>query len=428
MKKANEVQTVIIALCRFPHESEDVFLRRIEEMHGLCEAAGAIVADVITQQKDKPDSALYLGKGKIGQIAARTTELSVNCIVFDDELSPAQVRNLETEIACRVVDRTQLILDIFAQRAMSKAGRLQVEIAQLQYLLPRLTGRGVQMSRLGGGIGTRGPGETKLETDRRRIRKRITHLKAALQHVERIRETQRAQRTRNVPLVALVGYTNAGKTTVLNRWVQKMGVSVAPVGNKRLFDTLEPFARKVSAGTKGSLVILDTVGFIHHLPHLLVDAFHSTLEEVRACDLIVQVVDASDDVEAHLKTTYQVLKEIGADTKPCITFFNKMDIAGIEPGPDTRAICSIYGSAGNETGMDALIESVEAYLKLDPIEIEVSIPKEAGQIWVKVAHFGQIVETSPGENGSVRVTLRMDRKYIESWNQTLDIFGMDELQ
>jgi GTPase len=425
-KKEQLLQTVIIALCRFQGDTDDEFERRIAEIRGLAEAASAVVADVVTQQRAKPDPALYLGSGKVEEIANQVLAYSANCVIFDDELSPAQIRNLENELSCRVVDRTQLILDIFAQRAMSKAGRLQVEIAQLQYLLPRLTGRGVQMSRLGGGIGTRGPGETKLETDRRRIHKRISHLKTALQHVERVRETQRAQRARTVPIVALVGYTNAGKTSVLNRWVERCGKTVAPVGNARLFDTLDPFARKVKAGTSGSLVILDTVGFIHHLPHLLVDAFRSTLEEVRACDLIVQVVDGSDSVETHLDTTYQVLKQIGADTKPCITFFNKKDLAKIEPAPDTKAVLSVYGSAKSGEGMDTLIRAVEERLQLDPIEIEVSIPPAAKQAWVKVSHFGKIIETTPEESGSVRVILQMDRKYIEDFNQNFDRLLMDE--
>jgi GTPase len=426
-QKEYGIQTVIIALCRFPTDSDVEFDRRIQEMKGLCEAAGAVVADVITQQRAKPDPALYLGSGKVKHLAEQIIAFNANCVIFDAELSPAQVRNLESELDCRVVDRTQLILDIFAKRAMSKAGRLQVEIAQLQYLLPRLTGRGIQMSRLGGGIGTRGPGETKLETDRRRIHKRISHLKTALQHVERIRETQRAKRTRSVPIVALVGYTNAGKTTVLNRWVHKSGASVAPIGNERLFDTLDPFARKVKAGTNDSLVVLDTVGFIHNLPHLLVDAFRSTLEEVRACDLIVQVVDGSDNVDVHLGTTYQVLKEIGADTKPCITFFNKMDLVKIEPAPDTKAILSVFGSARSGEGMDMLIRAVEETLRLDPIEIEISIPPEAKRVWGSVSHFGKIVETVAEENGSVRVLLQMDRKYIEDFNQTFDRLLLDEL-
>ncbi|GMA48876.1 hypothetical protein GCM10025857_02330 [Alicyclobacillus contaminans] len=328
---AAETTRIVLACRRSPQETDEQFITRRDECIGLCEAAGAAVVAVFQQTRSSIDGAWYLGSGKISEMARYIEEHEVELAVFDGELSPGQVRNLEHHLGCRVLDRTQLILDIFALRAKSREGRLQVEIAQLQYLLPRLTGRGAEMSRLGGGIGTRGPGETKLEMDRRRIRQRIQHLRQALAHVRAHRETARRQRAKSVPVVALVGYTNAGKSTVMRRWLTDCGGTSVEAGNDRLFDTLDPLARRVQVGSTGQAVLLDTVGFVQNLPHLLVESFRATLEEVLAADLVVHVVDGTAATLQRMETTYQVLSEIGALDKPIITLFNKMDAVGETP-------------------------------------------------------------------------------------------------
>lgn len=405
-----EKNRILLALRRHPRETESEYDYRFKELIGLCEAAGGDVVGSVVQVRSDIDGAFYLGSGKVNELRVLTDNLDANLVIFDSELSPAQIRNLEAKLEQRVIDRTQLILDIFALRARSKEGRLQVEVAQLQYMLPRLTGRGIEMSRLGGGIGTRGPGETKLEMDRRRIRDRIAYIRHQLGALTRTRRVQREKRARSVPVVALVGYTNAGKTTLLGRWTRERGTNVLDGGNARLFDTLDPTARRVKAGATGDIVLLDTVGFVQDLPHLLVNAFRATLEEALAADVIVHVVDGSVDSRTHIETTYKVLKEIGVLDKPIVTFFNKMDISTLHPGPDTHATVSIYGSAGEGTNIESLYETVDRLIGFDPIEIIVEGSPSSGIFWQNVITSGKVVETSHISEDVVQLKVMVERR------------------
>lgn len=299
----------------------------LEELGRLAGTAGAAVAGSVVQKRPRPDPAHFVGRGKAEELAALCGTAGAALLVFDQDLSPAQARNLENVTGVRVLDRTQIILDIFAGRARTREGKLQVELAQLNYLLPRLTGRGTELSRLGGGIGTRGPGETKLETDRRRIRRRIADLRREIAEVRRHRQLlRRARKTIPVPLVALVGYTNAGKSSLLNALT---GAEVFV--EDRLFATLDPTSRQLRLPTNELVVLTDTVGFIRQLPHHLVAAFRATLEEVVEADLLLHVVDLSHPAhQAHIKAVDAVLAELGAGGKPRLMVFNKVDLA--EPG------------------------------------------------------------------------------------------------
>jgi GTPase len=407
----NPANRILLAVRKLPSERDEKLQPRVEELVGLCEAAGGEVLHTFIQERPSPDRALYLGSGKIQEVGEMVQSENADMVICDGELSPGQIRNLENALSCRVLDRTQLILDIFALRARTKEGLLQVEIAQLQYLMPRLTGRGVEMSRLGGGIGTRGPGETKLETDRRRIRERISHLRHELHQVQQVRHVQRMQRGKSTPVVALVGYTNAGKTTVMQRWTLDRGFGQALSGHARLFDTLDPLARRVKAPAGGEMVILDTVGFVQNLPHLLVDAFRATLEEVMSADLIVHVVDATDDPSVRLQTTYQVLSEIGALDKPVLTFFNKMDLASHPPAPDTRAVGSVFGSAQTGMNMPKLYEEVERLLEVDEVSYILQGTIDGPEFWKDTAGFGQVLtSTQDGDTGVWEVTVMLQRR------------------
>lgn len=406
------MQNVILALLRNPNESHRDFEARHEELIGLCEAAGGRVLQTFMQERAQPDSATYLGAGKVQEIERAVAQTKANLVVFGEDLSPGQVRNLEARINCLVIDRTQLILDIFALRARTREGRLQVEIAQLQYLMPRLTGRGREMSRLGGGIGTRGPGETKLESDRRRIRQRVSHLRSQLGKIRRQRGIQRDRRREQSLVVALVGYTNAGKTTLLQRWTQDRGGATVESGHQRLFDTLDPLARRVRAGTSGELVLLDTVGFVSHLPHLLVDAFRATLEEVTSADLLVHVVDASYEPAQVLQTTYQVLHEIGALDKPVITFFNKSDITPVLPGPDVQAMQSIFGSALTGQNVDELYYAVEKHLGMDPVELWIEGDIYSQELWRDLAKSAKVMESRSISDERMQLHVEVERRFV----------------
>ena len=294
----------------------------LDELAALAESAGARVVGRVTQTRTSLDAATLLGSGKVAELRARVAAEDVESVIFDRELTPTQLRNLQRQLEAKVLDRTQLILDIFASRARTSEGQLQVELAQLNYLLPRLTGRGTQMSRLGGGIGTRGPGETQLETDRRRIGSRIAKLKSEIERVRATRGVQRSQR-QAVPLstISLVGYTNAGKSTLFNRLT---GAGV--LADARLFATLDPIVRQIRLPSRRQVLISDTVGFIRNLPTTLVDAFRATLEEVTAAALLLHVVDVTSPVAAEQTAhVLKVLAEIGAETTPQILVFNKSD-------------------------------------------------------------------------------------------------------
>jgi len=326
----------------------------------------------VVQSRRQPDPAYYLGAGKAQEVAALRAELAADLVIFNDELTPAQQRNLERIIGGKVIDRTQLILDIFAQRARTREGQLQVELAQLEYLLPRLVGMGEALSRLGGGIGTRGPGETKLEVDRRRIRKRIRDLKAALEEVrQNRREQHKARLASGLPLVALVGYTNAGKSTLMRRLT---GADV--LVEDRLFATLDPTTRLVDLGNHQPFLLTDTVGFIRKLPHQLVAAFRATLEEVLTADILVHVLDASHPAaDEQLHAVEEVLAQLGVGDKPIITALNKVDLLeASEPPVAVQRPHVVRISALTGAGIAELLAEITAVWAAQRRRIAVTIP------------------------------------------------------
>jgi len=345
----------------------------LDELAGLASAAGAQVALRVLQERPRPDPATFLGSGKVTALAAACDEARVDTVIFDNELSPAQLRNLERALDRKVLDRTQLILDIFASRARTREGKLQVELAQLKYLLPRLVGANAALSRLGGGIGTRGPGETKLETDRRRIRHRITMLTQDIDVVRRRRTQIRERRHKAaVPTVALVGYTNAGKTTLFN-----LLTGDEAVVSNALFVTLDPLVRKVKLPDRRELLVSDTVGFIDRLPHSLVAAFRATLEEVAAADLLLHVSDASSpDRERHMEAVRAVLAEVGADRVPSLDVFNKCDRIDEAERQRIRTMypAALCVSALTGEGRDELIDALESRLALDTTQVTITFP------------------------------------------------------
>ena len=345
-------------------------MRRIEseqsldELAGLADAAGASVALRMLQERSRPDPATFIGSGKAAALAAACAEADVDVIIFDNELSPAQLRQLEEKLDRKVIDRTQLILDIFARRARTREGKWQVELAQLEYMLPRLVGSSAALSRLGGGIGTRGPGETKLETDRRRIRIRIQTIQREIDHVRRRRTQLRERRQkRSIPTVALVGYTNAGKTTLFNQLTQAHAVA-----SDALFVTLDPLLRQVRLPDGGELLVSDTVGFIDRLPHALVAAFRATLEEVAEADLVLHVIDAGTiDRDRHIAAVRLVLEEMGATDAPVLDVYNKVDTITkderrriLDQDPTAALI-----SARSGLGVPELLRMVTSRLALD---------------------------------------------------------------
>jgi GTP-binding protein HflX len=330
------------------------------------------------QRRDKPDPATLIGRGKLTEIAGAAAMSNADLIIFDHELSPSQQRNIENEVNPRVLDRTQLILDIFARHARTREGQLQVELAQLQYLLPRLGGRGITMSQLGGGIGTRGPGETQLETDRRKIYRRIRHVEEQLENVRRIRAQQR-QRRESVPVatVALVGYTNAGKSTLFNALTQA-GV----LSSSKMFATLDPTIRSVTLPSRRKVLMSDTVGFIRNLPHTLVKAFRATLEEVQRAALVIHVTDATSPIRAEQDAQVEdVLRELQADGKPRIYVMNKIDLMGAverEALRDSKDTVNV--SAIRALGLDRLLERIDELLEEDPVrDVHLRIPQSEGK-------------------------------------------------
>ena len=344
----------------------------------------------IVQERKRKDPATLIGRGKVEEVA-RTAEVKrVDLLLFDDELSPAQQRNLERAVGRKTLDRTQLILDIFARRARSREGRLQVELAQLDYLLPRLTGRGALMSRLGGGIGTRGPGETKLETDRRRIRHRIQAVKREIEKVRRDRHTRREARQRTqAPVVALVGYTNAGKSTLFTALTRAR----AEVSDQ-LFMTLDPLIRKADFGPGREVLVVDTVGFIQKLPHALVAAFRATLEELTEADLLLHVIDASaEDMEEREAAVESVLREIGAADHPRLPVLNKADLVPPARAAGLRAARpdAVLVSASTGRGLDELAAALSRRLALAPQRVRLRFPSRDARAIAGVYAAGRVV-------------------------------------
>lgn len=359
----------------------------LAELEQLADTAGAETVCVVSQKLESPNPATYIGTGRLMEVREFCTSNEVDLVIADGELSPAQQRNLERETGVRVIDRTTLILDIFAQRARSREGKIQVELAQLQYALPRLFGQGKSLSRLGGGIGTRGPGETKLESDRRHIRRRIFALKEELRQIEKRRDALRTRRKKDgVITVAIVGYTNAGKSTLLNT-LTEAGV----LAQDKLFATLDPTARKLTLPNGQAVMLVDTVGLVRRLPHQLVEAFKSTLEEAKAADLLLNVCDASDaSCAEHLEVTERLLADLGCAHTPVITVMNKCDRV-----PELYTLPTlgntVHISAATGAGISELLSALEQALCLTVARVSVLVPFSEGHILALIREHGQVL-------------------------------------
>ncbi|MDF2722885.1 MAG: GTP-binding protein [Paenibacillus sp.] len=405
--------------------SEKTVNDSLAELIALAETAGVEVVHEAVQSKDSVDSAWYIGKGKVLELRDVAAQLGANTAIFDQELTGAQVRNLERALDLKIIDRTQLILDIFAQRAKTKEGQLQVELAQLTYLLPRLSGHRVNLSRLGGGIGTRGPGETKLEMDRRHIRNRIHELRGALQEVKRHRLIHRERRKKTgIVQAALVGYTNAGKSTLLNRLT---GADVFAVD--KLFATLDPTSRTLQLPNGQEILLTDTVGFIQHLPHDLVAAFRATLEEVGEADLIVHVVDSTSEMlERQMEVVEEVLQELGVYDKPRIVVLNKTDLL---PDEQTRLWASSSISAAESVRVSAFseasLESLKAAIQQRLIgEMKrFRIPAGRGDLISLIYRLGDVLEQE-ADGDIMRFTVRVKQNEYAKQGYLLDAFMANE--
>ena len=390
----------------------------VEELKQLVDTAGAQVVARFLQKRPKPDPAFFIGKGKVQELALFVQQENVDLCIFDDELSPAQQRNIEQAMGIRVLDRTALILDIFAQRARTNEGKLQVELAQLQYNLPRIMGKGLSLSRLGGGIGTRGPGETKLEVDRRRIRDRIAYIKECIGKVKSVRTLHRASRNKaSVPTVSLVGYTNAGKSTLLNTLTNS-----DIYAKDQLFATLDPTTRQLDLPDKQQAILTDTVGFIQRLPHQLVAAFQSTLEEVIEADVLLHVIDVSHELyKEQSNAVYHVLEQIGAKDKTIITVYNKIDKLPEDSALPARlaqeenSVC-ISAKAGLNLGK--LLEMIAENLKLKAVEEYFLIPYSESAVAAKLHSVGTVLEQEYLAEGT-QLKVRLDANQLGEFEKYL---------
>lgn len=395
MYEVGDVEERVILIGVQIGNNEDVY-ESLNELEELAHTAGAATVGKMIQNRESVHPGTYIGKGKIEEVRALMLAMDANGVICDDELSPAQMNNLERELGCKVMDRTLLILDIFAGRAITSEGKIQVELAQLRYRSSRLVGLRESLSRLGGGIGTRGPGEKKLEMDRRLIRARITALKEELEKVEKHRELIRTGREReNKKTAAIVGYTNAGKSTLLNTLT---GAGV--LSEDKLFATLDPTTRQLTLGDGQQVLLTDTVGFIRKLPHHLVEAFKSTLEEAKFADYIIHVVDASNpQAEIQMQVVYETLRELGAIDKKIITLLNKQDVSDGRIIRDSRADHIVKISAKTGAGLDEFKSLMEKILSEDSIYIERLFPySEAGKIQL-IRELGQLLSEEYTENG-----------------------------
>lgn len=392
--KDQEERIILVGVATYEKDDTEKSLDELEE---LAKTAGAVTVAKVIQNREAVHPGTYIGKGKIAEVKEMVWALNATGVVCDDELSPAQLKNLEMELETKVIDRTVMILDIFAQRASTKEGKIQVELAQLKYRATRLTGLGSSLSRLGGGIGTRGPGEKKLEMDRRLIRDRISQLKKELEEVKQSRETARKQRSRNpVPVISIVGYTNAGKSTLLNT-LTNAGV----LEEDKLFATLDPTTRNLTLESGQQILLTDTVGFIRKLPHHLIDAFRSTLEEAKYADIILHVVDASnEEAYTQMHVVYETLENLGVTNKTIITAFNKQDkLEGEQIIKDFKADKVVKISAKKQMGLDVLLNTIEEILREQKILIErVYSYQEAGKIQI-IRKYGQLLEEEYREDG-----------------------------
>jgi len=391
----------------------------MDELAGLAQAAGAEVVLRVLQERPKPDPSTYLGGGKIEMLASACAETNADVVIFDNELTPAQLRHVEKEVGRKIVDRTQLILDIFARRARTREGKLQVELAQLKYLLPRLVGASDALSRLGGGIGTRGPGETKLETDRRRIRTRIHSVSGDIEHVRKRRAQLRSRRHKaEVPTVALVGYTNAGKTTLFNVLTR----ADAEASNA-LFVTLDPLVRQVRLPDSRELLMSDTVGFIDRLPHALVAAFRATLEELVDADLVLHVIDASaPDRDRRMNAVRQVLTEVGAMDVPMIEVYNKCD--ALTPDEKRRLQeqdpSAVRISALTRDGLDELLDTITSRLALDVQRVTLTFDPDRADDRDRIARVyrhGSVIQHET-RDGRVSIVADIPRRLVPYLERT----------
>ena len=378
----------------------------LAEFRELVASAGGVVVAEIMQRRARPDPATLIGSGKVEEIRGVAASTEADLVLFDHDLSPTQLRNLEAALPCRVLDRTQLILDIFARHARTSEGQLQVELAQLDYLLPRLSGKGKLMSQLGGGIGTRGPGETKLETDRRQIQRRIDHLKLELESVRRVRKQQRQRRESvPVPTVALVGYTNAGKSTLFN---QLTGAQV--LQSPKMFATLDPKLRAIELPSRRKVLLSDTVGFIRNLPHTLVTSFRATLEEVAQAEVLLHVRDAASTYGEEQKTQVErVLDELESLSKPRVEVLNKIDLLSEHEREGllerSKAGTEVAVSARTGEGMEALLTAIDGALHSDPvIETELRVPQQEGAALAAI-EAGMVIHSREYEGNFVRLTV-----------------------
>ena len=395
-EEKNRERAVLVAL-DLPGETWNIE-ESLKELEALVDTAGGEVLTSFQQKRPHPDSAYYIGKGKAEEVGRYCDEINADLLVFNDSLSPSQLRNISELTECRVLDRNQLILDIFAQRANSAEGKLQVELAQLKYTLPRLAGMGKSLSRLGGGIGTRGPGESKLEQDRRHVRSRIDLLEKELEEVAKRRLITKGSRQRSgMPMVALVGYTNAGKSSILN-WI----CDADELAENQLFATLDSVTRVFKLSNKREVLLTDTVGFIHKLPHQLVAAFRSTLDELKDAELLLHVVDISDaNYEEQIQTTTSLLEELDVH-QPIIRIFNKMD-ALTQSGVLQRVLAAsdnaVATSVTKNLGKEELLQAIQEHFAQERIVYRLHIPYDKGELLKIVYQQATILERSEEENG-----------------------------
>jgi GTP-binding protein HflX len=385
------------------------------EFEELARSAGAAIAATLVQRRQKPDPSSLVGQGKLDEIIAAVASTNASLVLFDHDLTPSQLRNIESRLPCHVIDRSQLILDIFARHARTREGQLQVELAQLEYQLPRLAGRGRAMSQLGGGIGTRGPGETQLETDRRKINLRIDHIKTQLNAVRRIRHEQRQRREAvPVPVVALVGYTNAGKSTLFNA-LTEAGV----LESARMFATLDPKLRQLQLPSRRKILLSDTVGFIRNLPHTLITSFRATLEEVERAEILLHVQDAASPIREEQKTQVEkVLAELGVSTKPVIQVLNKVDLvpphelAHLSNDRDAVRVSSLQ-----RTGLEQLLLAIDAALVVDPlVESSFRLPQSEGSILASLER-GAIIDEKRFEGNLVFLRARGPASLLDRYRR-----------